>query len=101
LPALPENPYLVVLSDIGDERLPESLAKRLDGYRLTSSFFQNEAVFRYNVGIKVYQKRLPFQLTRRAEVLSPLFFLPVHFFQILYCKMHHRLSCAYLHLILP
>jgi len=56
LPALPENPILVVLSDIGGDRLPESLAERLDGYRLTSSFFQNEAVFRSNVGVKVYQK---------------------------------------------
>lgn len=50
---------VVVLSNASDGPLPEELARKLEGYRLSQSFLANEDVFRYTVGVRVYQPLNP------------------------------------------
>ena len=46
---------VVVLSDASDGPLPAGLVRQLNGRRSTSAFLKNERVFRYTVGVRVYQ----------------------------------------------
>ena len=52
---------VVVLSDASGGPLPAALAGKLDGYRSTRSFLANEQVFKFTIGVRVYQpaNRLP------------------------------------------
>jgi hypothetical protein len=49
------NMPVIVLSDASDGLLPTVLAGKLNGYRLSRSFQRNESVFRYTVGVRIYQ----------------------------------------------
>lgn len=51
------EPVLVVLSDPADISLPPALGRRLRGYRLSASFCRSECIFRYGVGVRVFQKK--------------------------------------------
>ena len=46
---------LVVLSNASDDTVPAGLARKLEGYRLSRSFQMNEEVFKYTVGVSIYQ----------------------------------------------
>jgi hypothetical protein len=46
---------IVVLSNASDGSIPSGLARKLDGYRLSRSFQVNEDVFKYTVGVRIYQ----------------------------------------------
>ena len=52
---------IVVLSGASDSSLPAELTGKLEGYRLSRSFQSNEEVFKYTVGVRIYQplKSLP------------------------------------------
>jgi 4-amino-4-deoxy-L-arabinose transferase-like glycosyltransferase len=46
---------IVVLSDASDSSFPAGLAGRLKGYHISRSFMINEDVFKYTVGVRIYQ----------------------------------------------
>lgn len=46
---------VVVLSNASNGPFTAALAKKLDGYRLSRSFQVNEDVFKYTVGVSIYQ----------------------------------------------
>jgi hypothetical protein len=46
---------VVVLSNASDGPLPTVLARKLDDFRLARSFQVNEDVFKYTVGVRIYQ----------------------------------------------
>lgn len=50
---------VVILSDATNLSLPGPVSRRLEGYRLSESFRMNEGIFRYTVGIRIYQSILP------------------------------------------
>lgn len=50
---------VVILSDATNLSLPDPVSRRLEGYRLSESFRVNEGIFRYTVGIRIYQSILP------------------------------------------
>jgi len=54
-PEPPETMPVVVLSNASDGPLPTGLARKLDGFRLARSFQVNEDVFKYTVGVRIYQ----------------------------------------------
>jgi len=53
------NVPIVIISDAPYEPLPKPVAQRLEGYRLSESFNTSEKIFRYNVGVGIYQKTSP------------------------------------------
>jgi hypothetical protein len=46
---------IVVLSNASDGSIPTALARKLEDYRLSRSFQVNEGVFKYTVGVRIYQ----------------------------------------------
>jgi len=50
---------VVILSDASNILLPNPVSRRLEGYRLSESFCVNEGIFRYTVGVRIYQPLLP------------------------------------------
>lgn len=52
------NVPVVIISDAPHNPLPKHVAQRLEGYRLSESFNTSEKIFRYNVGVGIYQKNL-------------------------------------------
>jgi hypothetical protein len=46
---------IVVISNASDGSIPTGLARKLNGYRLSRSFQVNENVFKYTVGVRIYQ----------------------------------------------
>ena len=49
---------IVILSDASNSPLTDPVSRRLEGYRLSKSFNVNEGIFRYTVGVRVYQSIL-------------------------------------------
>ncbi len=47
---------VVVISDASNDPVPKPVSYSLEGYQLLKSFDTNEGIFRYNVGVRVYQK---------------------------------------------
>jgi hypothetical protein len=46
---------VIVLSNASDGTLSSGIARKLDGYRLSRTFQVNEGVFKYTVGVRIYQ----------------------------------------------
>jgi len=55
-PGPAETIPIVLLSDATDESFPKELTRKLDGYRLARSFQVNEDMFKYTVGVRIYQQ---------------------------------------------
>ncbi len=50
------NIPVIVISDATNDPLPKPVAQMLEGYRLSKSFNMGEEIFRYSVGVRIYQK---------------------------------------------
>jgi 4-amino-4-deoxy-L-arabinose transferase-like glycosyltransferase len=61
------NVPVVVISDASNDPLPKPVAQRLEGYRLSAAFNTSEKIFRYNVGVRIYQKTSPFPAPKTRE----------------------------------
>jgi hypothetical protein len=61
------NVPVVIISDAPNDPLPKPVVKRLEGYRLSESFNMSEKIFRYNVGVGIYQKTSPFPPSKTLE----------------------------------
>jgi len=61
------NVPVVIISDASNDPLPKPAAQRLEGYRLSESFNTSEKIFRYIVGVRIYQKTSPFPPSKTLE----------------------------------
>ena len=61
------NVPVVIISDASNDPLPKPVAQRLEGYRLSESFNTSEKIFRYFVGVRIYQKTSPFPPSKTLE----------------------------------
>ena len=52
---------VVVISEALNDPLPQSVARRLEGYQLSRAFNASEKIFQYSVCVRVYQKTPPSQ----------------------------------------
>jgi hypothetical protein len=50
------NAPVVVISDASNAPLPKRVSRRLEGYRLSEAFNASEKIFRYTVGVRIYQR---------------------------------------------
>jgi 4-amino-4-deoxy-L-arabinose transferase-like glycosyltransferase len=61
------NVPVIVISNASSDPLPKPVAQRLEGYRLSEAFNTSEEIFRYNVGVRIYQKISPFPAPKTLE----------------------------------
>jgi hypothetical protein len=61
------NIPVIVISDPSNGPLPKFVAQRIKGYRLSEAFITSEKIFRYNVGVRIYQKTSPFPAPKTRE----------------------------------
>jgi hypothetical protein len=50
------NAPIVVISEASNGPLPQTVARRLEGYKLSKAFDASEKIFQYSVGVRIYQK---------------------------------------------
>lgn len=50
------NMPVIVLSDVSPGRLPQAIARKLEGYRLLKEFTTSERVFQHSITVSLYEK---------------------------------------------
>ena len=55
------NVPVIAILDASDDPLPTPVARRLEGYRLSKAFNIREGIFRYSVGVRIYQQDVSFR----------------------------------------